>query len=141
MRARFLLLLVALLLVSCGTTQHLARVGHSFTFRENCYTPIRDYRIIQVLDQNFCLAAQFRKGGPKVIAVSVSDKSGPIAKEQVLEGLYVMLDTYTYETKTGETVTVPLVTSIRDFEDIQYVEKALAKRAKLEAKLKKLTII
>lgn len=136
---RILLLLSLIVLVSsCATERHLARVGHSFTFTQDCYTPIRDYRVVQVIDPNFCIAAKFQKGGPKVIAVSVSDESGPVYKEQVLEGLYVMLDTYTYENRNGEEMTVPLVTSIRDFEEIQHVEKVLAKREKLETRLKNL---
>ncbi len=135
---KILFILALILCCSCATERHLARVGHSFTFSEGCYTPIKEYRIVQVIDKNFCIAAKFQKGGPKAIAVSISDKEGPIAKEQVLEGLYVMIDTYTYKNVNGDTVTVPLVTSIRDFEDMQYTEKILAKREKLENKIKKL---
>lgn len=124
---RVIFLLSLLLAVSCSTGRHLARVGHSPEFAMNMYTPLRNYTVLQVYDSNFCLAMDDASVQPSVIAITLSDREGPVYEGQKVKGLYVMIDTYTYETKGGVSKTVPLVTPIRDFEDIQYTDRMLEK--------------
>lgn len=131
-------MLLLVLTTNCAAGRHLARVGHSFTFKPDHYTVLKDYRVVQILDQNTCIAVRFWKKGPTTVVMTISDKEGPIYPEEIRNGLYVMLDTFTYENKNGEQVTVPLVTPIRDYEDMQWQEKLLAKREKLENQIKNL---
>ena len=98
---RVIFLLSLLLAVSCSTGRHLARVGHSPEFAMNMYTPLRNYTVLQVYDSNFCLAMDDASVQPSVIAITLSDREGPVYEGQKVKGLYVMIDTYTYETKGG----------------------------------------
>lgn len=127
---RFIILLVALILASCSTERHLARVGHSPNFKIGMYTPVHHYKVLQVHDRNFCLAVDDAIVDPSVIAITMSNDIEPVYEGQKLKGLYVMIDTYTYETKSNDLKTVPLVTPIRDFEEMQYTEKLLEKAEK-----------
>ena len=123
---------MAITLCSCSTERHLARVGHSpagFTIGK--YTPVRNYTVIQVPERTFCLAKDDASVDPIVIAITMSEEHNkPVYEGQRINGLYVMIDTYTYETKSGVMKTVPLVTPIRDYEDIQYTERMLEKSEK-----------
>ena len=131
---RLMIFLMAVVAVSCSTGRHLARVGHSPHFAMDMYTPIRNYTVLQVYDKNFCLAVDDAPIQPTVIAITLSDREGPVYEGQKLRGLYVMIDTYTYETKGNTVRTVPLVTPIRDYEDMQYTDKMLEKSKRRAAK-------
>lgn len=114
-----------LVMASCSNGRHLARVGHSPQFRIGRYTPVSRYTVLQVQDKNFCLAIDDAVVQPSVIAITMSDENEPVYEGQKLHGLYVMIDTYTYETKSEEKKTVPLVTPIKDYEEMQYTERML----------------
>lgn len=131
---RAVLFLMLFVMVSCSTGRHLARVGHSPDFRMGMYSLVNHYTVLQVQDKNFCLAVDDASVRPAVIAITMSDNNEPVYQGQKLRGLYVMIDTYTYETKSNETKTVPLVTPIRDFEEMQYTEKMLEKAEKKHRK-------
>lgn len=126
---KFMFLIIGLLLLSgCAAQKRLVRIGHSPEFRIDWYTPVKNYKVIQILDPNFFLAVDDAVVRPSVMAVSIPDEEGPVYDGQKIEGLYVMIDTYTYETVSGENKTVPLVVSIHHYEDIKYTEKILTKK-------------
>ena len=125
-----LLMVMSILLVSCSAQKHLVRIGHSPEFRMEWYTPIRNYTVLQIQDPNFFLAVDDASVRPSVIAVSISNELGPVYEGQKLHGIYVMIDTYTYETRSNETKTVPLVMPIKDYENLKYEEKMLKKEEK-----------
>ena len=124
---KLIYILMLLMMVSCSTGRHLARVGHSPDFAIGMYTPVNHYKILQVQSNSFCLAVDDAVIRPSVIAITMSEDTPPFYEGQKLKGIYVMIDTYTYETKSNEMKTVPLVTPIRDFEEMQWTEKMIEK--------------
>ena len=120
-------MVMSILLAGCSAQKHLVRIGHSPEFRLEWYTPIRNYTVLQIQDPNFFLAVDDASVRPSVIAVSISNELGPVYEGQKLHGIYVMIDTYTYETRSNETKTVPLVMPIKDYENLKYEEKMLKK--------------
>jgi len=122
---RFLFLIIGLVLISCSAQKQLIRIGHSPEFKEGWYTVVRNYHIMDIEEPNFFLAVGEESYGPRVIAVSILPEEGPVYNGKKVRGPYVMIDTYSYKTTGGGVNTVPLVVSLKHYEQIKNVEKML----------------
>ena len=126
---KFILLILAIFLVSCSAQRQLIRIGCSMRqFKIGYYTPIYNYQVMDILEPNFFLAIGGSSDKPSVIAVSVLDEEGPFYNHQLVEGPYVMIDTFSYETQAHSQMTVPLVVSLKHYQMLKNTEKQLERK-------------
>ena len=110
MKSRFALLAILVVLFSgCGVGSVTPR-NDIFKIGKN--TIISGYEVFQTLDSGFALA--MNRNNFMVIAVKSTSTYNPMYDGEIISGTVVMIDTYSYETKSDEQgnrkfKTVPLV--------------------------------
>lgn len=118
MKTKLLILaLITAVLCGCGSSN---RTTSTNQFSLGKYTYISNYYVLQTLDTHFALAADNRASSLVIVAIRTSDYFNPFYDKKRVDGWFVMVDTYTYETmpdKYGRTQikTVPLVVPKDDY--------------------------
>ena len=120
MKKFLILFTIALLFCGCGPMRY---TSSSAKFAIGKTTYISDYRVIQTLNAHFALVRDNRLvDNPLVIAIRTEDDSDILFYDgQTISGLFVMIDTYTYETaaSTADKIrmrTVPLVVPKKEYQ-------------------------
>lgn len=113
-----ILALFSIILSGCGTTM---AVTNTNDFAVGKTTRISNYRVLQTLNSHFALALdESPTPNIMVVAIRTSENHSPFYDGQKIGGLFVMIDTYTYETNpdnNGVTrvKTVPLIIPKDDY--------------------------
>lgn len=112
----FFLTLITVIICGCGSTINTTRPD---SFSVGKYTYISNYYVFQTVDTHFALVADNRPSR-LIIAIRTSDYFNSFYDKKRIDGWFVMVDTYTYETvpdKYGRTQikTIPLVVPKEDY--------------------------
>lgn len=112
-----LLALFAILTSSCGITSYSPKDE----FKIFKPTSIQNYEIIQTFNEGFGLAMS--RDNFMAIAIKSSRDLLPMYDGEIIRGRFIMIDTYTYDTRPDEQgrqtrKTVPLVVPWKEFQDL-----------------------
>ena len=117
MKLRFVLLTIVVIVASsCGVSSY----SQKDDFKMFKPLSIRNYEIIGTYNEGFGLAVS--RDNLMVIAIKSSRDLLPMYDGQTIRGRFVMIDTYSYDTRPNEQgnstrKTVPLVVPWKEFKD------------------------
>lgn len=119
MKTKFLLLMVALFLLGgCGPSYYSTSTQR-FSIGKTTY--VTNYRVIFCYDAHFAIAMDNRiVVAPTAIAIKSSENFDPFYDGQIINGQFIMIDTYTYDARRDEdgnrnVKTLPLVVPKADY--------------------------
>lgn len=109
-----MLLAVSILLSSCGIVTNTASISYPYTIGtklgDRCNLKLT---VIQTLSKNEALCLQ--EGASFINVYKIVTNTNILYDGQVVGGTWVLVDTYTYETKDNNIKTVPVLMPLSEY--------------------------